>query len=178
MKDKVINPIILLSGPVGAGKTTMAQSLLKSAVKPTVYIEGDTFWGFIIKQTETIGRHRNFRTTMSSMMAASVPYALNGYEVILDFSIPPWFLDTARKIAGMRNIPLEYVVMLPSEKTCAERAASRKEGTISDYSFYHDFYLDFNEIEERHIIRDDINEVDVVAEKIQKHLTEGLFRLS
>jgi len=115
MNQEIVRPIILLSGPLGAGKTTVAQELIKSAINPTVYIEGDKFWFFIVRGDKSIGRNRNFRTIMTSMVAASVPYAVNGYEVILDFSIPPWFLDTAKKVVQIRNVPIDYVVLRPSE---------------------------------------------------------------
>jgi hypothetical protein len=37
---------------------------------------------------------------MASMIAAAAPYARAGFEMIVDFSIPPWFLDTAKTIAS------------------------------------------------------------------------------
>lgn len=76
MSEQNIQPIVLLSGPVGAGKSTVAQEMIKLSIKPTVYIEGDKFWFFIVKGDKTIGRSRNFKTIMTSMLAASVPYAL------------------------------------------------------------------------------------------------------
>src|ERR1700733_7424468 len=100
--------ISILSGPVGSGKTTVAQELVKITRHPVVYIEGDKFWFFISKSTTD--RIRNFRTVMSSMTAAAVPFAVAGYEVILDFSMPPWYLETAKKISGKRDILLNYII--------------------------------------------------------------------
>ena len=177
MSEKIIRPIILLSGPVAAGKTAIARELIKSAVHPTVYIEGDKFWFFIVKSDKAITRTGNFKTIMMSMVAASVPYALSGYEVILDFSIPPWFLDTVRKIAEPRKVPLEYIIIRPGENVCARRAASRKEGIISDYSQYHDFYLDFMEAG-KYSICDDFSDPKSIADTINKRRSEGIFRLN
>jgi chloramphenicol 3-O-phosphotransferase len=84
--------IVILSGPVGAGKTTIASQLIANSPLPIAHIEGDKFWFFIAKGGPGVGRKKNFRTIMSAMTAAAVPYALVGYEVILDFSIPPWYL--------------------------------------------------------------------------------------
>ena len=67
-----MKPIILLSGPVGAGKSTVARELVASAPGPLTYIEGDTFWFFLAKGAASQGRHKNFRTVMSAMTAA--PY--------------------------------------------------------------------------------------------------------
>jgi hypothetical protein len=169
--------IILLSGPVGAGKTTVAKELIALSPDPMAYIEGDTFWSFIAKGGESRKRYDNFKMVMRSMTAAAVPYALSGYEVILDFSIPPWFLETAIKIAGLRNVPLDYVVLRPGETVCAARAAARAEGRIADYTPYHDLYSDFDEAG-KYTIRDDERDAPVVAALIREGLGTGKFRIS
>jgi hypothetical protein len=176
MGEEITRPIILLSGPVGAGKTTVAKALIKSTTTPTVYIEGDKFWFFIVKGDKAIERKKNFGTIMWSMVAASVPYACGGYEVILDFSIPPWFLDSALKITRTRNVPLEYIVIKPSENICAQRAAHRKEGVIADYSVYHDFYLDFAGAE-KYSISDDLGDAESIANTINKSRKKGKFNI-
>jgi cytidylate kinase len=47
-----IKPIILLSGPIGAGKTTVARELIASSPASVAYVEGETFWRFIAKKCE------------------------------------------------------------------------------------------------------------------------------
>jgi adenylate kinase family enzyme len=41
--------IIVISGPVGAGKTTVARELLARTPPPAAFIEGDAFWPFVAK---------------------------------------------------------------------------------------------------------------------------------
>ena len=141
------------------------------------YIEGDTFWPFIAKSAVGRGRNQNFRMIMTAMTAAAVPFALFGYEVIVDFSIPPWFLDTARKVIKSKEVPLDYVVLRPSETVCAARAAARSEGTITDYTPYRDLYSSFDEAE-RHIIKDDAAHAAMLAARIRDGLNAGTFRIS
>jgi len=172
-----MKPIIFLSGPIGAGKTTVARELVASSSAPIAYIEGDTFWSFIAKSMAGQGRNKNFKMIMTAMTAAAIPYALFGYEVIVDFSIPPWFLDTARKVVKSRQVPLDYVVLRPSETVCAARAAARPEGTIPDYAPYRDLYSSFDEAE-RYIIKDDAGDAAVVAARIRDSLNAGTFRIS
>jgi hypothetical protein len=143
-----------------------------------VYMEGDTFWSFIAKGGEDRGVHRNFRTIMSSMMAAAVPYAAADYEVVLDFSVPPWFIETALRIAAMRDVPLDYVVLRPSYEVCAVRAAERADGAIAIYEAYRDLYASFDEVAERHIVSDDIGSPAVIAKRIRKQLDDGAFRIA
>lgn len=109
--------ITILSGPVGAGKTTVARAFVAAAPGPVAYIEGDTFWSFIAKGART--RHKNFRTIMTAMTAAAVPYALADYEVLLDFSIPPWFLGNVRAVAQTKDVPINY------SRLAAERGSVR-----------------------------------------------------
>ncbi len=172
-----MKPIVILSGPVGAGKSAVAQELVALSAAPVACIEGDKFWFFIAKADKPQARNKQFKMIMTAMTAAALPYAASGYETILDFSVPSWFLDTARRIAKVRDVPLDYVVLRPSEKVCAARAAARVEGAIADYAPYRELYATF-EAEPRHLIEDDASDAPALAQRIRHGLDEGLFRLS
>src|ERR1700733_2748760 len=137
---KNVGNVVILSGPVASGKTTVARDLISILPEPVSYIEGDTFWSFIAKP-QSFDPRETFRIIMRSMTAAALPFARSGYQVLVDFSIPPQFLKTARMI--LKEVPLDYVLLKPSLAVCEARATGRKEGTIVDYAPYRDFYSMF-----------------------------------
>ncbi len=165
--------VIFLSGPIGAGKTTVAKALLPLLPAPLSYIEGDNFWTFIRKGGEC-GLLEHFPVLVRSMTAAAVPFARSGFHVVIDFSIPPTFVETARKI--LKEVPFDFVLLRPGFEVCAERAASRKEGAISDRALLKNFYARFEEggIEP---ICDDHADAESLARRIAEGLKQGLFRV-
>ncbi|HEY2744000.1 MAG TPA: AAA family ATPase [Polyangia bacterium] len=173
-----MKPIVILSGPVGAGKTTIARALVAASPPPVVHIEGDQFWSFIAKDAKRGRGAKSFKTLMTSMTAAAIPFARADYEVILDFSIPPWFLDTTRAVAARAGeIALAYVVVRPSERVCAARAANRPAGAIADYAPYRELYADFDGWP-AHTLADDDSDAATLAARIRERLDAGAFGLS
>jgi len=174
--EEITAPIILLSGPPGAGKSTIAQQLVSLMPGQVANIEGDTFWKFFAKGFDVPGRRENFKTIITSMLVAAMPYARAGYTTIIDFCIPPWFLNTAFTLTQTRQIPLDYIVLYPPEELCAKRAATRQEGIIDDYAIFKEFYASFNDAT-RHIINDDTADAAALANRIKAELEEGRFRV-
>jgi predicted kinase len=166
--------VVMLSGPVGAGKTTVARELVEISPAPLSYIEGDALWPVFAKPDAKPRRER-FRLLMRSLTAAAIPLARGGYEVLLDFSFPLDFLETARKI--LKEIPLDFVILKPSITICEQRAAARPEGKIADYNVYRDFYTMFEGLP-KHEIGDDHADAGSIARRIRAGLDQGTFRLN
>lgn len=165
--------VVMLTGPIGAGKTAVARELVSIASSPTCYLEGDTFWSLFAKP-DPGPRHGRFRLIMRSMTAAAIPLARGGYEVLLDFSFPLDFLDTARKI--LKEVPLDLVILRPSLPVCQRRAAERTEGRIPDYTRYQDFYAMF-EGRAQNEVCDDTADTRTLALQIRQGLDAGVFRV-
>ena len=166
--------IVILSGPVGSGKTTVARELLALLPSPAAYIEGDTFWSFLVKGSSRGPTPESFRAIMASMTAAAVPLATGGRHVLLDFSIPPWFLGTAKAIASVRQLPVHFVVLRPSQAVCAQRAATRSAGAIADYARFQDLYHDFDNVGV-HAVCDDTASPSETARAIMSGIEAGQF---
>jgi len=115
-----------------------------------------------------------FPVLMRSMTAAAIPFARSGFRVLIDFSIPPAFIDTARKI--LKEVPFDFVLLRPSLQICVERAGSREEGRITDYEMLKDFYARFEEGTVEAICNDDADPASL-ARQIADGLSQGRFRV-
>ena len=166
--------VIFLSGPIGAGKTAVAKALLPLLPAPLSYIEGDTFWSFITKGGNRSLRD-NFPVLVRSMTAAAIPLARSGFRVLIDFSIPPTFVDTARKI--LKEVPFDFVLLRPSLEVCIKRAASRQDGAIADSARLKNFYARFEE-GSIDAISDDNADPVALARQIVDGLYQGRFRVA
>ena len=165
--------VTILSGPIGAGKTAVSKELIALLPGPLACIEGDQFWPFLVKRAEG-DRRQDFHVIMRAMTSAAGSLARTGYDVLLDFSIPPAFHPTAQKI--LRDAPLHYIVLRPPLEICAARARDCAEGKITKYDggFYEMFVA-----EERHMVAPDNGKSPkVIAEMIFNGLAEGRFRVS
>lgn len=182
--------MILLSGPPGAGKSTVAKELTASSAGPTVCIEGDKFWSFFVKGAPGHGRTKVFRTMLWSIVAAAMPCAKGGYETIVDFSVPLWFIDPLR--ARFPEMAFDYVVIRPALAVCAARFAARAASVgpsappafgarptaaIADYTPYLDFYTDFD-VAKANLIADESSDPAAIAALIREGLEAGRFRLT
>jgi hypothetical protein len=167
--------IIILSGPPGAGKSTVAKALVNSSTAPTVYIEGDTFWHFIVNRGTGAPKSRATmgRVVMKSMMLAANPYARGGFETIVDFSIGPWFLGLFKP--WIKDIRVDYFILCPSEEVCAKRAGLREEGARHD----HELFVAFSELGEfeTYAIRNDDSDAEELARIIHEGVTSGRHKL-
>jgi hypothetical protein len=139
---------------------------------PLAYIEGDQFWPFLVKRAEG-DRREDFRVIMRAMTSAAGSLARTGYDVLLDFTIPPPFVPAAQKI--LRDAPLNYIVLRPPLEICAARARDRAEGKITKYD--RGFYAMFA-AEERYMVSDKSESPKAIAEMIFKGLKEGRFRVA
>lgn len=101
----------------------------------------------------------------------------NPSSCFVDFSIPPWYLKTARNIASVRQVPLHFAVLRPSELVCAERAAARVAGRVSDYARFRELYRRFDEMPGR-IVANDSAAPNDAAKLIAEGLNAGRFEIA
>jgi hypothetical protein len=106
--------LIVLTGPPGAGKTTVA-AILAQRYTPAVHLHSDDFWRFIRNGAippYLPEAHEQNSVVISALAGAAATYTAGGYHVIVDGIVGPWFVD--RFCAALDPAPgqVHYVVLV------------------------------------------------------------------
>jgi len=119
--------ILILSGPPGAGKTTLARTLAALPGSTKAHLHADDFFQAVQHGAISPYRpeaHALNATVMQALAAAAQGYAAGGLFAVVDGVIGPWFLAPFRRLAA----PVHYVVLQPPLQTAIERCRTRGYG--------------------------------------------------
>ena len=117
--------IVIVSGPPGAGKSTIARRLAETAPGPlAVHMHTDDFYADICKgyveAWKPESRAQN-TAVMQGLAAAAAAYAGGGYQVFVDGIVGPGFFDPWKHTAAARGLDLRFVVLRPDEPATVAR---------------------------------------------------------
>ncbi|MGW3141254.1 AAA family ATPase [Streptomyces sp. NPDC001139] len=174
--------VIVVTGPPGAGKSTVAH-LLASRLTPSVHLHNDDFWHYI-KQGWIAPylpeAHRQNEVVLRALVSASFGYADGGYQVICDGVIGPWFIDLFRETAQERHLPLSYVILRPDQQTTLERATSRADDALTDPEPIRSLHGQFSDLGafEAHVLDSSSLSAEATANCILQGVTAGAYLLN
>jgi len=174
--------VLILTGPPGAGKSTVADVLTRGE-RLAVHLQSDDFFDRYIKggyvlpwlpesqaQNETVTR---------ALVATAYAYAEGGYFVVLDGIVGPWFLEPYRAASRDRRILLSYAVLRADVETSVRRVRERNSHGLRAEPVVRDLHRQFSRLGEleTHVIDSSTSSAERLAEEVRTALATGRLAL-
>jgi predicted ABC-type ATPase len=147
--------LLVLTGPPGAGKSTVAR-LVSERLETSVLVEGDAFFAFLDQGAIApwLAEADAQNGVVVRAAAAAAGRFAAGYATVYEGIIGPWFLPAFAEATGLSA--LHYAVLLPDVEVCVERVATRVGHGFSDEEVTRHMHAEFAQggdgLDGRHLV--------------------------
>jgi adenylate kinase family enzyme len=177
MEEIAVGELVIVTGPPGAGKSTVCD-LLAEKFDSSVLVPGDWFFGLWRRGAiDPWLPEARVQASVAGNAAATTAgtFARSDCWVVYDGVVRPYEVAAFVTAAGIATA--HYVVILPSVTMCVERVASRGGHGFTSADATRAMHKDFSDAElpARHLIADPGAKPDNLAEIILSGLNDGDF---
>jgi hypothetical protein len=170
-----VGDLLVVSGPPGAGKSTVAR-LLSAGFDTSVLVTGDSFFAFLDQGAIPPwlpGSAPQNDVVTEAAAAATGRFARGDYTVVYDGLIGPWYLPTFLRATALER--LHYAILLPDEPTCVQRVRTRLGHGFADLPATRNMHAQFTaaDIEPRHVLAPPSEDPAATVATIRQRLAAG-----
>jgi len=154
--------VYLISGPLGVGKTSVAEALSKS-LEHTALVVGDNLYN-LQEESELIWEEK-LRRSWARILSETKRNLDKSLDVIVDFVVEdelPWFRE---QLSGY-GLRFWYVVLMADKSTLIERLKKRNELKYKDRSMVLLDQLSKEPSNENHLLDTNNREISEIVQEI------------
>ncbi|MGG5370877.1 AAA family ATPase [Enterococcus sp. AZ196] len=176
--------IVIITGTPATGKSTLASLLAyQSDKEKSVHMHTDDFYHFIKKgriAPHLKEAHLQNKIVINAFLEATKVFAKNGYDVIVDGIVGPWFLDPWFQ-AAKDGFDVHYIILRASKEETLTRGRNRnKLDEATNLELIQTMWDQFNQLGEfeAHVLDTTTQTIEQSLDQVRQCIQDHSMRLN